>query len=179
MPIVRLLATHRVDWVLTGSTVLAVYGGQLVPNDIDVTPALNADNLRRLSHALESIDAIPAFNPDWTNGPSMDQCAAWTPHPATETNLDHLFVTRIGMVDVPPRLCGTYDELIKEAVTVDIAGISVRVCALEEVMRRLRGRARRKDNDRASVYAAMEERLKAGAGPTGVSWLVDRFAATD
>lgn len=58
-------------WVLTGSTVLAIYGARLVPNDLDVTPALEPDNLQRLAGALPDIDTVPAFVPDWPQAPSL------------------------------------------------------------------------------------------------------------
>lgn len=67
------------------------------------------------------------------------------PEPTTERHLDRLFVTRLGMVDVPPRLCGTYDELIGEATTVEVAGVPVRVCDPDQVLVRLQGRTWTKD----------------------------------
>jgi hypothetical protein len=53
-------------------------------------------------------------------------------------------VTRLGMIDVPPRLCGTYAELVGQAARVDIGGVPVQVSALTEVLSRLQGRTRRK-----------------------------------
>jgi hypothetical protein len=176
-PLVHLLAGHQVDWVLTGSAVLAIYGGRLVPNDLDVTPALDAGNLERLGAALEAIEAVPAYQPRWPAGPTREQCLAWTPRPATESNLDHLFVTRLGMLDVPPRLCGTYAQLIDRATRVDIAGVPVMVCAVAEVLDRLRGRRRSKDQRRAGIYGQVERHANAGPDPDGVSWLLECLPA--
>ncbi len=164
------------DWVLTGSTVLTIYGGKLVPNDVDVTPALSSGNLERLAAVLGDIKAVPAFVPTWSKGLSLEACKEWTPIPATEQNLDHLFVTRLGMVDVPPRLCGEYDQLIEQAVRIDIGGVPVMVCAVEEVLGRLRGRRRPKDVERAAVYEEVERSAVAGAAPTGVPWLLARLS---
>ena len=175
VPTLRLLADWGVSWVLTGSTVLAIYGARLLPNDLDVTPALAPDNLQRLAGALQNIDAVPAFVPDWPQGLSLAQCRAWSPRPATEQNLDHLFVTRLGMVDVPPRLCGTYDELVEQAGRVDIGGVPVQVCALTEVLSRLQGRTRAKDLRRADIYQEMNRRAAHRPAPVGVPWLIDRL----
>jgi hypothetical protein len=71
VPTIQLLADWGVRWGLTGSTVLAIYGARLVPNDLDVTPALEPDNLHRLAGALQDIDAVPAFVPDWPQGLSL------------------------------------------------------------------------------------------------------------
>lgn len=177
VPVVRLLADHRVEWVLTGSTVLALYGGRLVPNDLDVTPALTPDNLRRLTGALQDLDAIPAFVPEWPAGPSLADCRAWTPQPATEQNLDHLFVTRLGMVDIPPRLCGSYDPLIARASQVEIGGVPVPVCQLDEVLSRLEGRTRRKDRERAAIYEQLRSRPPAAPDPAGLRRLIDQLPA--
>lgn len=174
--ILRTLAAWQVDWVLTGSTVLAVYGAELVPNDVDVTPSLAPDNLRRLAEALTAIGAVPAYLPDWPTGPSLAQCRQWTPWPPTERHLDHLFVTRLGMVDVPPRLCGSYDELLAGATRVDVAGVQVYVCALGEVLDRLDGRTRTKDRQRADVYARMRRLARGRLSPDGVPGLLRRLS---
>lgn len=174
---VRLLADREVDWVLTGSAVLALYGGQLVPNDLDVTPSLAPDNLRRLAAALRDLDAVPAFLPDWPDGLSLAQCRSWTPQPATEQHLDHLFVTRLGMADVPPRLCGSYDVLIERATRVDVGRVPVQVCHLDEVLTRLDGRTRPKDRQRAAVYQQLRRHPPAAPDPAGVRWLIEQLAA--
>jgi hypothetical protein len=163
--VVRLLAEHRVEWVLTGSAVLVLYGAALTPGDLDVTPALGSENLDRLAAALTDLRAVPAYVPGWAPGPSLAQCRAWRPEPATEQHLDHLFVTRLGMVDVPPRLCGTYDELLPGARTVRIAGVRVDVCDPEEVLRRLDGRHRAKDESRRGTYARVRALVAAGGEP--------------
>lgn len=176
LPIVQLLHAGGVDWVLTGSTVLAIYGAELIPNDLDVTPSLDLDNLQRLSAVLYDIDAVPAFIPQWRDGLSLAECQAWTPHPVTVRNLDHLFVTRLGMVDVPPRLCGTYDDLIKGATRVDVGGVPIAVCALSEVLTRLHGRARAKDQQRAAIYQQMASHPPDHLAPTGVYWLLSQLS---
>jgi hypothetical protein len=172
LPILRLLHAGGVNWILTGSTVLAVYGAKLTPNDVDVTPELHPDNLQRLAAVLRDLDATPAFFPQWPHGPSIAECERWTPYPATEQNLDHLFVTRLGMLDVPPRICGTYDDLIKQAARVDVGGIEIAVCALPEVLTRLHGRTRAKDQQRAAIYRQMASYPPHQLAPLGVPWLL-------
>lgn len=173
--LVRALAAHQVRWVLTGSTVLVAYGAELVPNDLDVTPALDEANLARLAGLLARLGAVPAYEPSWKRGPSLEACRAWRPEPATEQHLDHLFVTRLGMVDVPPRLCGTYDELIQEAATVEVAGVPVRVCDPDQVLVRLKGRTRTKDLQRSAVYAGVRRRLRHDRTPVGLADLAARL----
>jgi hypothetical protein len=106
-----LLHEFDIDWILSGSAVLVLYGADLTPNDLDVVPSLDPDNLRRLADLLVHLEAVPAYLPSWSATLSLDQCRTWTPRPPTAAQLDHLFVTRLGMVDVPPTLTGTYVEL--------------------------------------------------------------------
>jgi len=160
-----------VRWILTGSTALAVYGADLIPTDVDVTPALDPENLRRLAGLLAELSAVPAYVEGWRADHTLETCRSWRPEPATEANLDHLFVTRLGMVDVPPRLCGTYDELLPTAAQVDVAGVPVRVCHPREVLDRLAGRNRAKDLARRPVYEAMRRDVD-NLAPTGVARLL-------
>lgn len=170
----RLLADHGVDWVLTGSTVLAIYGADVTPNDLDVTPALDAGNLARLAEALRTAEAIPAFTPGWRDDFTIDSCRSWRPEPASEEQLDYLFVTRLGMLDVPMRLCGSFSELMPKATWVDIGHIPVAVCDPAEVLSRLEGRSRAKDAPRAASYEALRDH-PTDLLPTGVDRLLQRL----
>lgn len=56
------LEARSIDYVLTGSIVLVAYGADFTPNDLDVTPALDEANLRRLGVLLDDLGAIPAHH---------------------------------------------------------------------------------------------------------------------
>lgn len=160
--LVRALADYGVEWVLSGSAVLVLYGADLRPNDLDVVPALDQDNLDRLARLLVDLRALPAYFPEWAEGPSLARCLRWHPEPVTAEQLDHLFVTPHGMLDIPPSITGTYRELAEHATFVEIAGLAVRVCDPGEVLRRLDGSTRRKDVARAREYDAVRERVRRG-----------------
>ncbi|WP_153033524.1 hypothetical protein [Amycolatopsis sp. YIM 10] len=169
-PLLRALHEHRVDWVLSGSAVLLLHGADLRPNDLDVVPSLEPANLRRLADLLLRWEAVPAHVPSWPGSMSVDQCRAWTPEPPTAERLDHLYVTRLGMVDVPSSLTGTYAELTRTASLVQLAGVPVQVCAPEAVLDRLPARPRQKDLDRAAQYAAARRALNRDRTPRAVPW---------
>jgi hypothetical protein len=170
--VVAELDRHGIDYVLTGSIVLVAYGADLIPNDLDVTPALDEANLQRLGVLLDDLGAIPAHDADWAEGPSANECQAWTSRPTSEANLDHLFVTRFGLIDVVPRLCGTYVELLHASGTVFVDGHRVRICDPAEVLKRLDGRTRRKDVDRRAQYSAVAEDLHTLPAPSRLQRLV-------
>lgn len=152
------LHAARVDWVLSGSAVLAVYGADLVPNDLDVVPALDTRNLERLAGLLTELGAVPAYVAGWTEGASLAECRAWRADPADATNLDHLFVTELGMLDIPPRITGGYQQLRPGATEVTLAGIPVWVCCPDEVLNRVPDPPRPKDRARAAAYADIRRR---------------------
>lgn len=57
--LLRLLDEHGVRYVVTGSGAAMLHGVDLVPGDLDVTPALDRENLERLAALLEAIGARP------------------------------------------------------------------------------------------------------------------------
>jgi len=62
------LAEHEVQWVLSGSVALAAYGARIEPNDLDVVPATDPTNLRRLARVLRDLAAVPAHHPAGRRG---------------------------------------------------------------------------------------------------------------
>ncbi|HEU5005426.1 MAG TPA: hypothetical protein VFT67_00560 [Jatrophihabitantaceae bacterium] len=114
---------------------------------------------------LEELQAVPAFVPPPYKGPTLEQCRAWRPDPPTASQLDHLFVTTLGMLDIPPVLTGSYEDLMATAWTVQIAGIQVSICDPRHVLDRLPAKPRAKDIARARTYADLRRRIAAGADP--------------
>jgi hypothetical protein len=163
------LREHEINWVMSGSTVLAVYGVELEPNDLDVVPSPESANLRRLADLLLELEAIPAHDPTWRSGLTVEQCRTWRPDPLTLEQLDHLFVTRLGMVDVPPELTGSYAHLKEGASRLELAGVPVWVCDPHEVLDRVPDPPRPKDLARADAYAALRARLKHDRTPLGLA----------
>lgn len=162
---VRELDRHQVRWVMSGSTVAALYGADLVPNDLDVVPALDEENLQRLAGLLDALEAVPAYLPPPMKGPTLEECRTWRPEPPTAEQLDHLFVTSLGMLDVPPTLTGSYEHLMAGARMITLAGVEVWICDPWQVLNRLPAKARAKDIARAEIYAALRERLRCDPDP--------------
>lgn len=167
-------ALREIDWVMSGSTVLAIYGVDLEPNDLDVVPSPDPANLRRVADLLLRLGAVPAHDSSWRNGLTVEQCRAWRPEPVTLEQLDHLFVTRLGMVDVPPKLTGTYAQLKEGASRMYLAGLPVWVCDPREVLDRVPDPPRAKDLARAEAYAALRARLEHDRTPPGRFGIVSK-----
>lgn len=154
------LAAHGVVWLLAGSYVLTLYGAKIEPNDLDVVVRRDQDNLERLAGCLNDLDAVPFFSgdPRWDLG-TPDDHRAWRPEKTTPKDLDHLFVTRHGMLDIPFAMLPEYDALIGGCSPMEIDGRRVDVCDPRMVLDTLETLSRRKDSARASIYAEMRARF--------------------
>ena len=89
---------------------------------------------------------------------------AWQPNPANIETLDHLFTTKHGDLDVVPRICGTYEELLPQAKKVQAFGAEVYVAHFDEVLSRIESVEREKDRDRIDRMRAVRDRDAGGSG---------------
>jgi hypothetical protein len=55
--LLEILNEHGVEYAVTGSAAAMLHGVMLEPGDLDITPAPGHDNLARLAHVLDTIDA--------------------------------------------------------------------------------------------------------------------------
>lgn len=124
-PLLTELQEAGVRYVLTGSVAAAAYGVPVEPRDLDVAPETEPENLTRLAALLTRIGAKPRHDPNWQF--SEEECERWTPDPPTEENLDHLFDTRLGPLDVVPWRSGRYEELAARGLPVEADGLRVLV----------------------------------------------------
>lgn len=158
--LVAALAEHGVTWLLAGSYVLKLHGADLTPNDLDVVVARDAGNVERLACCLEALEAVPSWSsdPKWNLG-TLDDHRAWTPWPATLPRLDQLFVTELGMLDIPVALVPPYEELLPGATEMEVGTHTITVCDPRRVLNALNNRNRKKDRERAQVYAEMRAKF--------------------
>ncbi|MEX0675359.1 MAG: hypothetical protein WD067_11335 [Gaiellaceae bacterium] len=134
--LLRLLTEQGVRYVVTGSGAVMLHGVELVPGDLDITPALDRENLERLAALLEAIGARPdpeAFghwgeDGRWVRREPTPEELVSKPDPADPDSFDHLYESDYGAFDVVPRLVGTYEELLPRAVEIDgvlVAGYAI------------------------------------------------------
>ena len=140
-PILAALNARGVRFVLIGGLAATIHGSPYVTTDVDITPADDNDNLSRLSAALHDLEArrrtegTPeglAFDHD---GPSLGRARIWnlaTPHGA----LDIAFV---------PTGTAGFDDVARDATTIEILGVLVRVASLADVVRSKAAAGREKD----------------------------------
>ncbi len=151
----RVLAEHRVDFIVVGG-VAAVLGGAPVHTfDLDIVYRRTADNLDRLQTALEELDAV-----------FRDDPRRIRPHRSHLESAGHkLLATRHGELDC----LGTieentdYDALIGDTEQYELAGFSFRALSLERLIRIKEGLRRAKDQAMLLILrATLEERRRPG-----------------
>ena len=163
--LLRLLNEHGVLYVVTGSAAAKLHGIELAPGDLDVTPALDRENLERLAAALRAIHARQAPDGpfgDWQIQPDGEQKwvqreptpedvtarAAWQPDPSDPASFDHLLESDLGAIDVVPEVSGTYEDLSPRAVELDAFGERVWVESIADLLATITIPRREKDSDR-------------------------------
>lgn len=146
--LVAALRAAGVRWLLDGSVVLLALGVELAPGDLDVVPDLDHGNLERLASLLYRLDAFPEPSSGWEYSLTLDEVSRWRPLPAVEGNLNHRFVTEHGILDVVPRLTGTYQQLLRRARLVQLDGEEVMAADPQAILVRLRASTRPKDRER-------------------------------
>jgi hypothetical protein len=149
--LLQLLNRHGVKYVVTGSGAALLHGVVLEPGDLDVTPALDRENLRRLAAALAEIDAchypaapfgkweaIGEGEQRWVQyEPTPEEVearATWKPDPEDPASFDHLLQSRLGSIDIVPLVSGTYEELSVGAVRIDVEDEEVWVESVADLL---------------------------------------------
>ena len=176
--LLRLLGEAEVKYVVTGSAAALLHGVPVEPGDLDITPALDVDNLARLAHVLASIEARQDRRAPFGHWEKRDDGerqwietaptpeavaarASWRPDPAEPSSFDHLLESKHGAVDVVPEVSGTYDELRARAVRLDVDGVSVWVESVDDLLATLTVPRRAKDRERVERLRALQRRVRA------------------
>ena len=172
------LSRHAVQYVITGSVAALAHGVELSPGDLDIAPALTPQNLAALASFLAELGAKPKHVPTWQQGPSREACERWLAQPATETNLDHRFVTRYGELDVVPRLAGTYDQLISRAVHMTAFELPILVAHLDDLISLCERWGRGTDQARLPALNALRSGLDGSSAGRDVGARLGRRAGS-
>lgn len=138
-----MLARHQVQFVIIGGMAATLHGAAYVTLDIDITPRPDRSNLERLSAALFELeakvrivggsedDALPFDH----SGESLGRARIWN------------LTTNAGHLDICAQPAGTdgYDDLRRDAITIELAGTTVSLASLADIVRSKEAAGRDKD----------------------------------
>jgi hypothetical protein len=140
--ILRTLERHGVRYVLIGAAAARVAGAPVVTEDVDVTPATDAENLERLAAALRDLEARLRSSSE-PGGVAFPVDAAMLTGAEIWT-----LATSAGYLDICFTPAGThgYDDLRREAAPERLGrGLMVTVASLRDVIRSKEAAGRDKD----------------------------------
>lgn len=154
--IFEVLNRHRVVYVVIGAVGGGLHGSVLRTDDVDVCPAAHPKNLERLASALREMgarhwDPYKGDASDTTEVTGDDLAAGGT----------WMFLTDKGRLDVVFTPSGTrgYIDIARDAITMDLSGISVRVASLADIIRSKEAAGRERDRHQ---LPALRKLLEAG-----------------
>ncbi len=152
--IIKVLAKHKVRFVLIGALAARLQGFPRLTADADITPARDAANLKRLAAALRKLDAR-VFTESVPEGLPFD-CSPEMLARAVMWNL----ITTAGRVDVAFAPSGTtgYDDLVRAAVRFEVYGEELLVASLEDIIRSKEAADRPQDRQDVLVLREMLRR---------------------
>ena len=158
--IFRVLAEHRVDYLVVGGFAVQTHGFVRPTVDLDIVPRPNLTNLSRLGEALASMGAR-AFR-------SSRRVNVADPHLLSRASLVPLMTDhgRLDLLNVASTagLSADYDALRDRALEVELDGNKLLVVGLDDLIRMKRAAGR--DQDLADIRAltALDEDLAREAG---------------
>jgi hypothetical protein len=141
------------------------------PGDLDVIPATDADNLRRLAEALAALDVeVPVETGEWQTDAAGDH--TWVKDgverpprpldPGDPATFDHSFDTPHGRLDVVPVIAGSYADLRSRASRLPVAGHEAWVAHPADVLAGMTGPRRPKDGPRVRHLRGLAPRSGVG-----------------
>lgn len=127
------LERHGVAYVVIGGVAERLWGSPRVTDDLDICPARDRENLRRLASALRDLEA--RYRP-----PGLE-AGYQPPEPWDERSFGAFtslaLATRLGWLEVWFLPDGTkgYPELSRRAGTAEIGRLRVRLASLDDLIR--------------------------------------------
>lgn len=157
------LSDAGVRFVLIGGMAAVLHGDTGVTLDIDIVPAVDPANLDRLAKALRSLDARIRAD-GVADGLVFDCSGEFLRNLGPDALLN--LTTRIGDIDLAFVPAGTqgFEDLRRDAMVVDIAGLSVTVASLADVIRSKDAAGRAKDRRALPRLRELLERTQARRG---------------
>ena len=157
------LERHKVRYVVIGGLGAVLQGSPLPTLDADICPARDPGNLKRLADALRELEARIRVEEDPDGLPFA--CDAEFLSHVQILNL----TTASGNLDLAFTPSGTtgFEDLDARALTMAIKDISVRVAALEDIIRSKEAANRPKDHRTLPIHKQLQREIESRRGRGG------------
>jgi predicted nucleotidyltransferase len=147
----RLLAEHQVAFIVVGGVAAIAHGSARHTVDLDIVYQRSAANLDRL------VAALAALQP-YLRGAPPGLPFRWE-RATLARGLNFTLTTSIGNLDILGEITGggTYEDLLRESVELDLFGIRCRCLTVRQLIRAKRAAGRPKDFEAIAELEAIEE----------------------
>jgi predicted nucleotidyltransferase len=158
--ILRVLAEHRVEFVVVGGIAVQTHGYMRATRDLDIIPWPDLVNLSRLGEALAELDSrlYRTQRPLDMTDPQILKRAALVPLVTTYGRLD------IMNIESTAGKLGRYSDLRERAIDVDLGTLRVAVMGLDDLIRMKKAAGREQDRIDIGALTALDEDLARKAG---------------
>jgi predicted nucleotidyltransferase len=137
--LLRLLTENEVEFIIVGGAAATAHGSARLTFDLDVVYKRSNENIARIVNVLKPIQpylrgAPPGLPFDW----SVE---------TIEKGLNFTLTTTLGAIDLLGEIVGGggYEELLRETIKVEIAGVECLCLGLERLIEVKRAAGRPKD----------------------------------
>jgi hypothetical protein len=155
--ILEVLARHRVDFILIGGVAGTLHGAPILTTDVDVVPALETSNLDRLAAALKELNAV-LRDAETPGGIRLDLTGRLLKKAIADFRFLR-FTTDHGHLDIIHRPAGTngYRDLARSAEDEQIGTATIRVAAIEDIIRSKEALGRPRDKEQLPTLRRVME----------------------
>lgn len=155
--LIAVLARHGVEYLVIGGVATQVHGHRRTTMGLDLTPAPDPENLRRLGAALAELDARPRDSV--SEGAEIDVA---DPERLAVAAIVPPLLTRHGQLHVlrEPKGARGFEEMRARALVVDLEGVEVAIVSLDDLIRMKRAAGRRVDLDDIAALTEAERQAR-------------------
>lgn len=153
--VVRLLNSHKVEYIVIGGWAAALHGSERSTSDVDVVYSRTPENIGRLAEALK------AHQP-YLRGAPPGLPFRWDER-TIQAGLNFTLTTDLGFLDFLGEVAGggSYQQLFPFTQEVIVAGLTCRCVTLDRLIQLKRAAGRAKDLEAiAELQAILDERGK-------------------
>jgi hypothetical protein len=150
----NVLVEHKVRFIVVGGIAAIFHASPYATFDLDICPADDDQNLRRLSEALVEMDARMRFTDE--PEPIRIDFNPRVLRAAPFLNLE----TKWGPLDIVPQPAGSqgYESLARDAISVRLGEVDIAVASRTDVLRSKEALYRDKDIPTIRLFQELEER---------------------
>lgn len=137
LPLLRVLVTHEVEFILVGGLAAVLQGAPIVTGDLDIVHRRTPRNVAKLLTAIDELDAVYRIDPRRLR--PTEAHLSGPGHALLSTKFCDLDVLGTIFADT------TYEGLIDDALAVELGEVTIQVLGLERLIQSKEYTGRAKD----------------------------------